>query len=295
MQKYEKIKNYLRKKSIPFEKIHKKDLTRFIPFQQKNLVVLYTGYHPFIKKDNPKYFSFIDVPINYYQNYCYYTVFDKDENVLLPPIPTYPNANYVPTILDENNIILLKKDAKDVYNYYHYKRKNGKFIEVGKIDNCSYINRIKIDNLLLINQNTLYDYNNEEYIHIPTDKLLTETYEINNLLKNWKVMDYNELCELIIKKIENNKLLCGYKMISYKRNNIQKSFYTIIFFDAQGNIVSDLFYQDNNEIVSLNVTKENLAMVYGNLEEECKICVETIIKEDQPAILETEIIKKLNL
>ena len=32
-------------------------------------------------------------------------------------------------------------------------------------------------------------------------------------------------------------------------------FYTIIFFDAQGNIVSDLFYQDNNEIVSLNVTK----------------------------------------
>ena len=210
-------------------------------------------------------------------------------------IPTYPNGNYNPNILDENNIILLKKDSEDVYNYYHYKRKNGKFIEVGKIENCSYINRTGIDNLLLINQNTLYDYNNEEYIHIPTDKLLTEIYEINNLLKDWKVIDYNELRELIIKKIENNKLLCGYKMISYKRKNIQQAFYTIIFFDTQGNIVSDLFYQDNNEIVSLNVTKENLAMVYDNLEDECKIKVEKIINEDKQNILENEIIKKLNL
>lgn len=295
MEKYEKIKKYLREKNIFFEKKHKKDLVRFIPFQQHNLIILYTGYHPFIKKDNPKKWSFLDIPINYYQNYCYYTIFDKDENILMPSIPTYPNANYEPTILDENNIILLKKDNENVYNYYHYKRKDGKFIEVGKIEKCSYINSMEIDNLLLINQNTLYDYHNEKYIYIPTDKLLTETYEISNLLKDWNVKNYNELQSLINKKIENNKLLCGYKMISYKRNNIQQTFYTIIFFDAQGNIVSNLFYQDNNEIVSVPVKKKNLAMVYDNLENQCKLRVEAIIKENKPTILENEIIKKLNL
>lgn len=292
MEKYEKIKIILREKDIRFEKKHKKDECSFSIHESNDYIIVYTRYVPFIKKHNFYTFLF-DIPPVYNECYTFWNVFDKNENFIIS-IPA-PCSDVSPIFLDKNNFILLKEDYNDICNYYHYKRVNNNLIA------CTFFKQVNAPDLLKINKgikadNRLYNYEDCCFISVPKGfEILSDKCQIDNLFTLWKVNKPHEaLTDLIIDRLIEKDLFCILKQISYSEENVSTGYNIIAFMDKSGNIISDLFYRKDNEILSVKIDKP-INEIFDSLENECKEKVQEYIRKNHAIDISEEIIKKLEL
>jgi len=285
---WEKIKNSLRNKDIPFEKNHKKDDCLLIPYKSDDYIIIHSRYLPFIKKDNPINF-FGETPIVYKECYSYFNVFDKDCNYIMS-VPT-TRGTPMPMFLDKDNFILKKDDDF----FYHYKKVSGAFIACTYFPNI-YTRSILTEKGFLLIDKGLYNYKDGTIITFPYQfSLISENYEFNDLFKKWNVEKYQDLTDKIIAKINNENLLCIKTRVEHSIDDFSYGYDIIAFMDIKGLIVSDLFYMEDNIIKNLSITNKDLNKELNNLKVCCFERVIEMKNNSKPKDLSEEIIKKLGL
>lgn len=271
-------KNYLKSKNICFEAKNEKDECYLYIKKLDNIFYIECHSRYYQGELNPGDDGYPiqaeGFPCPVYKSFpSYRFVCDNSGNIIidLAEIIARPYDRSVKW-LDKENIFLPIKGDKDYFdNWQHFRIKNG---EVNLINTFRFINdddKNLLKNKLIIGDRKLYNFEKGIVVCDVFDGFLKNNEnDLRVLATWWQIPSYSEqqeFIEIIAKKMKTENLLIGYKKVQVKKCNINLEYKTFMFIDTEGNFVSDLYYMDGYNFISVdNITSENfkLAIEYLN-------------------------------
>lgn len=241
----------------------------------------------------------------YNNNHSYNLVIDNEKNVVIEPSEFEVSRNLLSELvfLDNKNI-LIPTISKRLYSsfeiydndYKHYQLDNNKVSLVSTFDNNISYSNVALENKLLFIDGKLYNF--------ALKKLYEEKFDyiwdyncldsFRTLANCWRIFrssdDIQRFVISITKKMQQEKLLAGYKEICIKRDNINYKYHTLVFIDANGNVVSDLLYV-NDSLKAIDISDYNSTI--ETLKNELKKEIDKNVSIDCNTII-TKKKKKLN-
>lgn len=289
----EEIKNfakeYLSSKDIDIEEKHKKDECDTYIVGKYGLYYIETRVHRFTgmiypgEDGYPAQAEGNPCP-TYSREECHRFVCDLTGNIILDVTPvqhffsTYENLVF----LDEENILvptLVRKNSWPNSNndIQHIRVRKGKGILIHTFDGMTGIPRVDdklLKNKLVNFDGQLYDFGMGRMIGHKFDKVISDDkYDLISLAKDWGIPygNYNEpreqFAEQMQQKMRDQNLFGGIKTVKAQRGDALCSYTTLALFDRDGRIASELYYMDNEEIVSVPVNDQSYDQTINALNE----------------------------
>lgn len=277
------VKKYLESKNIYFKRKDSRDEFDINIYPINNLLYVQVRIQYFLGVKNSKLFK--NRSSWTFDSSAYRFVIDKEgkEVVELTRIAVCDIDCSQAYILDENNFLLPNKKTLQLTSANiteHFRIENGKATLVSVL-NGRIFDQFLDAKKILMNNWQLYDYEKGIILRDEFDKIFSEEicylYQPENLLfdllRSWGIdawLTRKNFIDNVINKMRQKNLILGYKILESEKENIRKSFHTLIFMDVNGNFVSDLYYVDDNELIVIdNVTSENINLIFQQLK--CKL------------------------
>ena len=97
--------------------------------------------------------------------------------------------------------------------------------------------------------------------------------------------------------MKENSLVGGFKKVEVKKDGFRNEFDTFIFIDKNGNYVSELYYLDDNNFISIyNVTPDNYEFIIQQLKNRLVSKIDAIkMEQEKKKEIISQLIKRLSL
>ena len=293
------IKDYLISKNVDFVAKCKED--------ECSLNIKKIGDFYYVKSHASYYqgiVNFHGLPASgYIKSPSYMLVCDENGNIIIDLTEISDlayNFNDIKSLDDKNIILPIINKETGLNNYQHYKIDNGKFTLVNTFDEApdSYDSLLK-DKLVTFG-GKLYNFEKNIILGNEFDKIFTVyNYGINSLADYWKIpsKQNEEFVDTISKKMKENSLVGGFKKVEVKKDGFRNEFDTFIFIDKNGNYVSELYYLDDNNFISIyNVTPDNYEFIIQQLKNRLVSKIDAIkMEQEKKKEIISQLIKRLSL
>ncbi len=315
---------YLKSKNIQLKKTSSKDSVCIYFTQRNNLCYLQIQSAKYLKTEssnNPKYQIISGTDYNLYDYESNVMVFDTNGKVIIDLQKTsvqllssglffsnLPTLIQERTFLDDENMLIPIKGAAVYEDYFqHYRISNNKKELIRTIypyqlgDGSFNCHQSFKRNGLILCGSTLYNFKTGKFLEHPvfdnilppeTKPQIIEDY-IGNCFRYFDEEELHDLCQFIASEIKEKNLMIGYKEISVKKEDIEKSYYTFAYLDTNANIVSNLFYSNGQEIKETEVSNENYHLIVQELERDLYCQIDHNLKERVEKNTRLSITKKI--